>query len=127
MIRLGKLRDGSVGDAVGADETLTRLGREIEPLESLGEEEILEVSSKRRAVTMAHTVEESVAERIRLLGSGDQYGDMGVGHTKRPLDDPEDLHEATDKGDMDIRRVAQDVVQGKTKASLRGHREGTVY
>ena len=38
LIRFGKRRDGGAGDTVGAKETLTRLGREIESLENLGEE-----------------------------------------------------------------------------------------
>ena len=38
LIRFCKRMDGGVGDTVGAKETLTRLGREIEALENLREE-----------------------------------------------------------------------------------------
>ena len=70
---------------------------------------------------MAHTSKELVAERVRLLGSGNQIREVVIRHTKRPLDDPEDLREATNKGDMDIWGVAQDIVQGEARqAGLRG-------
>lgn len=126
LIRFGKRRDGGVGDAVGAEEALPRLRREIKPMENLGEEEVLKVRSKWRSIVVAHAVEKTVAERNWELGSGDQGRVLGVRHTERPPDDPEHLREATDEGDVDIGRVTQDITEGKTrKAGLRGHREAT--
>ena len=63
----GKLRDCCTCDAVGSKEIFTRRGGEIEPLESLGEEEFLKGNRKGGAIAMAHTIEELIAERVRLL------------------------------------------------------------
>ena len=71
LIRFCKRRDGGVGDTVGAKETLTRLGREVESQEKLREEEVLKVRSKWSSIAVAHAVEETVAERDWELGSGD--------------------------------------------------------
>ena len=71
LIRFCKRRDGGVGDTVGAKETLTRLGREVESQENLREEEVLKVRSKWSSIAVAHAVEETVAERDWELGSGD--------------------------------------------------------
>ena len=81
LIRFGKRRDGGVGDAVGAEEALPRLRREIKPMENLGEEENLKVRSKWRSIVVAHAVEKTVAERNWELGSGDQGRVLGVRHT----------------------------------------------
>ena len=126
LILGGQLRDCCTCDAVGSEEVLTRRGGEIEPLESLGEEEFLKGNREGGAVAMAHTFEELIAERVRLLGGGDQVWDLAIRHTKRPLDDPEDLRKATNKRDMDIWGVAQDIVQGEARQTgFRRHREGT--
>ena len=126
MIIGRKLGECGICDAVGGKEFGARRGGEIEPLEGLREEEVLKGNRKGGAITMAHTIKELGAERVRLLGSGDQKRELVIRHTKRPLDDPEDLREATNKGDMDIWGVAQDIVQGEArKAGLRRHREGT--
>ena len=126
MILGGKRRECGTCDAVGGKEIFPRRGGEVEPLESLGEEEVLKGNRKGGAMAMAHTIEELVAERVRLLGSGNQIREVVIRHTKRLLDDPEDLREATNKGDMDIWGVAQDIVQGEARQTgFRRHREGT--
>ena len=63
----GKLRDCYTCYAVGSKEIFTRRGGEIEPLESLGEEEFLKGNRKGGAIAMAYAIEELIADRFRLL------------------------------------------------------------